>query len=94
MTRAAGGRFFVDAGQALFVGKVFETTRRAHHAIQVCADLEGPVRFRVQADGLAPPTRPLFVPILGRAQRRRSHGISWEKTFSRQSGLRPRIGGS
>jgi AraC family transcriptional regulator len=44
------GRFFLDAGRALYVGKVFETTRHAHHAIQACVGLEGPVRLRAQAE--------------------------------------------
>lgn len=44
------GQFFLDAGLALYMGKVFETARHAHHAIQVCVGLEGPVRLRVRAE--------------------------------------------
>lgn len=46
--RRWAGRFFLDAGRALYVGKVFETTRHAHHAIQVCVGLEAPVRLRAE----------------------------------------------
>ena len=48
--RRWAGQFFLDAGLALYVGKVFETARHAHHAVQVCVGLEGPVRLRVRAE--------------------------------------------
>ena len=44
------GRFVFDAGLALYVGKALDTTRHAHHALQVCIGLDGPVRLRVQAE--------------------------------------------
>src|SRR5262245_14240063 len=40
------GAFVVADGCALYVGPAFETSVHAHHAIQVCVGLEGPVRLR------------------------------------------------
>lgn len=43
------GRFFVGIGRALYVGPAFETSRHAHHAIQVCVGLNGTFRLRCRA---------------------------------------------
>lgn len=47
-----GGRFFLDIGRALYVGKSERATRHAHHAIQICISLER--RFRIRSGSGGP----------------------------------------
>ena len=37
------GRLWLGTGRALYVGPVFDTTEHAHHALQLCIALEGPL---------------------------------------------------
>lgn len=40
------GRLFVWGARGLYVGPTFRTERHAHHAVQLCIGLDGPLRFR------------------------------------------------